>query len=371
MADEWERKPEYSHGYLVPFIGLALLWYRFPLLKMGRPGRHPIGVALLVAGTLAMFVAPAVLVREWGFLFAGVAIAGVAGILRPSELDVDRLHPTWWGLPFLVLGVGVRLIGAHFYLDVVDHLSLIPCVIGLVLLIGGRVAIRWSWPAILFLVFMVPLPYTLETMLRGPLRKVGTVASTFLMQTVGLPAFADGHRHEVLVGGMTQRIGVSEACSGLSMLMIFFALATAVAVVIRRPLWEKAILLSSAAPIALVSNVLRITVTGLMLYALKDSHLDFAVGSFVLLDISGTDFAHSFFHDWAGWLMMPLALGFLWFELAILRRLVLVEDDVPLALGLPLSVKSSADTNGQATSSERPPSSGFARETHAPVRANS
>jgi hypothetical protein len=33
------------------------------------------------------------------------------------------------------------------------------------------------------------------------------------------------------------------------------------------------------------------------------------------------EFAHKLGHDWAGYFMMPMALGFLWLELQILERL--------------------------------------------------
>jgi hypothetical protein len=35
-------------------------------------------------------------------------------------------------------------------------------------------------------------------------------------------------------------------------------------------------------------------------------------------------------HDWAGFFMMPLALGFLWLELQILERLTVPVDTVQL-----------------------------------------
>ena len=46
--------------------------------------------------------------------------------------------------------------------------------------------------------------------------------------------------------------------------------------------------------------------------------------------------AHAFFHDLAGWLMMPLAFAALWLELALLGRLFVT---VPVAAGpVPLTL---------------------------------
>ena len=58
------------------------------------------------------------------------------------------------------------------------------------------------------------------------------------------------------------RIGVVEACSGLSMLITFIALSTGMAIVVKRPLLDKIVLVMSAIPVALVANIARITLTG-------------------------------------------------------------------------------------------------------------
>ena len=105
-----------------------------------------------------------------------------------------------------------------------------------------------------------------------------------------------------------QEINIVEACSGLRMLVIFFALATAVVLLIRRPLWQKISIVASALGIALVVNVLRITATG------------------VLFETVGSEWARAVFHDLAGWLMMPVALVFLGLELKLLTHLILEPD---------------------------------------------
>jgi exosortase/archaeosortase family protein len=69
------------------------------------------------------------------------------------------------------------------------------------------------------------------------------------------------------------------------------------------------ILVASSIPIAVIANIVRITVTGL---------LHVGVGS---------ELADLVFHDLAGWLMMPLALGMLWVEMKFLTY-VLVDQPV-------------------------------------------
>jgi exosortase len=247
MAQCWAHNAQYSHGYLVPLFALALLW------------------------------------------------------LRRQQMPAWPLQPSWWGAPLLLFGICVRLFGAWYFSPWLDAISLVPTLGGLWLMIGGRAAWRWAWPAVLFLVFMIPLPYRLSGMLAGPLQRLATVVSTFGLQTLGIPALAEGN--VILLSEV--EIGVVEACSGLRMLVIFFALSTAVALLLRRPLWERLFVVFSAIPIALVSNIIRITVTG------------------VLHELVSNEFANEVFHDWAGWLMMPLALAMLWVELRLLSLLLI------------------------------------------------
>lgn len=277
MSDKWANDPQYSHGYLVPVFAAVLLW------------------------------------------------------LRRGQLDVTQLRPSWWGLPILIGGVLMRLAGSMYYLEWFDFLSILPVLFGICLLLGGWHALRWAWPAIAFLFFMIPLPYTLEVALRGPLRRVGTVASTYLMQTIGLPAVAEGN----VIVVEEHRIGVVEACSGMRMLMIFFALSTAVALLSERPLWERIVVILSAVPIALISNIIRITVTGVL-------HL-----------LVSSEIADLVFHDLAGWLMMPLGLLLLWLELWLLAHLFIVEVDRPMSMEMQMadgSVSTAADETKRRSS---------------------
>jgi exosortase len=153
---------------------------------------------------------------------------------------------------------------------------------------------------VLFLFFMIPLPHRVAVAAAEPLQRLATVASCYALQTLGLPAVPEGN--VILLND--SRIGIVEACSGLRMLVVFFALSTAVALVIHRSLWERLVVVGSAVPIALFSNLVRIVATG------------------VLHQTAGPRFADDFFHDLGGWLMMPLALMLLWVELKVLARLL-------------------------------------------------
>ncbi len=206
-----------------------------------------------------------------------------------------------WGLILVAAGGALRMAGSFLYFRYLEELSLLVCLFGICLVLGGLNLLRRAWPAIAFLFFMLPLPYSLEVALAGPLQRVATTCSTVCLQLLGFPATSEGN---IIILADT-RIGVAEACGGLSMLLTFFAAAVAFAVVIQRPFLDKIALVASAIPIALVANVARITITG------------------ALYQIAGDKVGLIFFHDVAGWFMMVLALGILWAEAWLLSRLLL------------------------------------------------
>lgn len=219
--------------------------------------------------------------------------------VRRRACPITELSPSWWGMAVLAGGSALRLVGAYFYLDWFEGLSLLPVLLGLVLLLGGR---RLAWqtaPAIGVLIFMVPLPFGVEGALSAPLQRLGTKVSTFALQTLGLPAVAEGN----IIYVEELSIGVLEACNGLGMLSAFFAISTTVALVVRRPLLDRAIIFLSAVPIGILMNLLRVTATGLVYVCI------------------GAPAAQTFFHHLAGWLMMPLAFVVVALELVLLRRL--------------------------------------------------
>ena len=71
---------------------------------------------------------------------------------------------------------------------------------------------------------MIPLPQQLETRCSQPLQGLATRASTYALQTLGLPAFAEGN----LIRINEVQLTIVQACNGLSMLFVFLALACAV-----------------------------------------------------------------------------------------------------------------------------------------------
>jgi exosortase len=267
MRTQWDSNPHYSHGYLVPLFAMILLFAR-------------------------------------------------RGEFRPS-----CWNPSWAGLFLLASGLGLKIVSSYYYIESLSHLSLVVVLAAVPFVIWGTKGFQWALPGVAFLVFMLPLPHRLEGAMQGPLRSAGTKAGTYFLQTIGIPAFNEGY--VIKVG--QQSIGVAEACSGLNMLMVFFALSTAVALMLTESWLFRFILVISAIPIAIATNILRIAVTAAVLVSLSDT---------TIFGMPGSEFAHRFFHDWAGWFMMPMGLLILWLEIWILEHLVVRVPDRPVsALG--------------------------------------
>ncbi len=198
----------------------------------------------------------------------------------------------------LAIAGAMRMVSSFYYYALLDPASLIPCLAGLTLFVGGWKALRWAWPAILFLIFMIPLPGFVANLMGGPLQRLATVASTFLIQTIGISAVREGN----VISLADSQIGVAEACNGLRNMMLFLTVCVGMVLISRRSAVEKAIIVLSSAAIALLANVVRIAATAILHETVSHAA------------------ATTLYHDMAGWFMMPVAVVFLWLELAYLNH---------------------------------------------------
>lgn len=279
-----------------------------------KPSASATRGALIAAGVLlAVFLwtywtPMGTLVRRWwsdsdytyGFLVP--VFAGVILWVRRGMLASFTPRGSLWGLAIMALAGFMRWVSVYCYFALVEPLSLIPLLAGMVLFVGGWRALRWAAPAILLLTFMVPLPGIVANLLSHPLQRAGTILSTYTLQTFGVPATSQGN---VILLTETQ-MGVVEACSGLRMMMLFFAVCFAAAFLVKRPVLDRIVIILSAAPVALLANIARIVLTG------------------VLHETISAKAADMLFHDLAGWFMMPVAVVILWAEMAILDCLLVL-----------------------------------------------
>jgi len=219
---------------------------------------------------------------------------------RRDTLPLADIHYSWWGLTVLGACFVMRYLGGLFYLDAADGWSILLWVAGVCWLLGGWRFLRWTAPGVAFLIFMIPLPHETGRAMRLPLQKIATKLSCFFLQSMGQPALAEG---------TTIRLGehhlqVEEACSGIRIFVTIIVMAFAYIMIVRPPWWERLVLILAIFPIALLSNALRIVVTGLL--------YQFVSGE------AGMKFSH----DFAGYLMMPIAAGMFALVLWYMSKLI-------------------------------------------------
>jgi exosortase len=187
--------------------------------------------------------------------------------------------------------------------------TLLPVIACLTLAAGGWPLLRRVWPAIAYLVFLLPLPQGINGLLSQPLQRVASAGSYALLKLTGLWVVPEGN--VILVGA--DPLEVAAACNGLSMLMCLAATVTAMTLLIAMAPWKRIVLLASIIPVALISNILRITATAWCYY------------------LFGSAVGGHFAHDAAGWLMMPVALVLVGLELGLLSWLMVRVEECPIS----------------------------------------
>lgn len=232
MIDDWLTDPNYSHGLLVPLISLWFAWKAWPRLKD----------------------APAV-PSNWGFL---LIIFGI--LLLGFGLTVHELFTSRSSLIFILAGLIQTLFGTR-------TLKLLALPLG-------------------FLFFMVPIPYTIYDALALPLRGLVSFIATEGLKVCGLPVIREGNI--IIMPNIS--LEVVEACSGMRSLVSLMALGTAYAFLFLKGAWRRAALIVSTIPIAVITNVARVFITGVLA-----RHL-------------GSVAAEGFFHDFAGFAVFAVAL---------------------------------------------------------------
>lgn len=285
----WTDDPNYSHGSLVIPIALVILWQR-----LSTPPTKPSPTVAKSTTKFASLPAAELLQNEPGTVPA------------KSSLSVVSAH--WWGWVGLLLVLAVRYFAYERNSQWIETATLLPAVACITWTYGGWSLMRRVWPAIAFLVFMLPLPSDLNNMIALPLQRLAATGSCYLLQLSGFWAIQVGNVINIDTPHGREALDVALACNGLRMLMTMCATITATVVLVQMPNWKRVTLLLSAVPIALVSNMIRIVTTAWFYYLLTGE--------------AGKKWAH----DASGWIMMPQALILVGLELLVLHWLVPDED---------------------------------------------
>jgi exosortase len=217
----------------------------------------------------------------------------------------------WIGVGILSAALGLRVLAAYYVFNTPGMLTFPLALIGAFVMVGGLGVLRWAAAPLLFLCFMFPLPMAGEKYVLKPLNTVAVTASTYTLQTLGVECYRQ--KNVIKIDRLEDDLAVIDQCSGLRMVTIFLALAVGYAMVVPMQWWERLTIVAFAIPIAVFVNLGRIVATGLLYLAAENT-------SFVTKDI-----AKHVFHNWAGYFMMPAALGLLFLLRYVLSRLIVEE----------------------------------------------
>jgi exosortase len=241
---------------------------------------------------------------------------------RRAMLAEIPAQGSWWGLAFFALWAGMRLYGVYFNYTWFQHASIIPGVAAIVLFVGGWRTLLWAWPAIVFLVFMIPLPGMATDFLSQPLQRIGSRGTVFLLQTLGIPAMC--MNTSIILRDLPQPLNVAEVCSGIRMLMLFFALCVGGAFLMtKKEWWERLLIVVSAIPIAVIANVCRLTM--IALFSELVSKWPNYLLSAKLAEKWPNNVTETWAHDYPGYLMMPVGMLLLWIEWTLFSKLFIEE----------------------------------------------
>ena len=232
MVMQWYQDDNYSHGFLVPIIAGYFLYQRWDGLKAIRVTPSNLGLAVIL-------------------------------------LALAQLTVAWLGMEYFTL-----------------RSSLVVLIAGMVIYFFGTEVFKSARLPILYLFFMIPLPYIVYDALAFPLKLFVTKVSVWFMKMIGIVVLREGN----IIMFPATTLEVADACSGIRSLVSLLALAVAYAFFINISPLKRWIIILSAIPIAIFTNAMRVIGTG------------------ILAQHWGAQAAEGFFHEFAGLVVFALAM---------------------------------------------------------------
>ena len=205
LIHDWSAREEYSHGMLIPFLSIYLLYQQRAYLKQPTSGQH-------------------------------------------------------YGLIGLGLGALVVLAGSFSTIHALTQYGVVISLIALFYTFYGTASWRHTILPLLLLLFMVPLPHFLHQAASAQLQLWSSQIGVWLIELMGISVYLEGNVIDLGV----YKLQVLEACDGLRYLFPLLTLSAIVAYLYRGSRWQKIVLFLSAVPLTVGMNSLRIAMIGWM-----------------------------------------------------------------------------------------------------------
>jgi exosortase len=252
--------------YYQVIIDLAVDWWTIPSQSQG-----------LLIPPLALFIA-------WERRRVTLA--------APANADGRGIAAIGFACVLFMLGK----LGAEFFLM---RLSFVILLIATVWTFWGLIRLRTLAMPFLLLATMVPLPAMVYNAAATPLQLLASRIATDFAQVLGVTVYRDGN----IIHLADISLGVEEACSGLNSLTALFVGAILLGYLNCKHIRTRVLLIFLSVPIAIVTNVLRVSGTAVI----ADYHREYALG---------------FYHAFSGWLVFVVGFGLLYLTARLLHRTI-------------------------------------------------
>ena len=210
LRAEWQINVQYNYGYVVPLLGLALLWRRWP--------ERPTPVAPARTG------------------LAGSVVGGLLVLALPVRMLIEG-NPEW------------RLI---YWINGFEVLGLSLCGIYLA---GGWRWVRYFAPPLAFMLIAIPWPMAWEQGAVQGLMRFVAYLTVEISGWLNIPAVQHGNLVEVGAGVL----GIDEACSGVRSLQSGLMVSLFLGELHRFSAFRRISLLAVSLVLVLFANVCRTT----------------------------------------------------------------------------------------------------------------
>ncbi len=207
LVYQWWNDADYSHGLLVPFVSLYLIWR------------------------------------------------------KRAELAEIPSRPSFAGL-FVVLGsLGVMFLGSLGAELSLARVSIVGVICGLIVYFRGWATLKALTFPIAFLLFCIPLPHLLYNEIVFPLQFIASGFATRVLEILNIfPIMREGN--VLVMPGL--RLEVVEACSGIRSLISLLALAAGYGYLAEKSNVVRWLMFLAMVPLAIISNGTRVMITALM-----------------------------------------------------------------------------------------------------------
>ena len=200
---------------------------------------------------------------------------------------VEKAAPHGFGNVLLLVSVMMHAAGLRMQ---IPHLSAVAFVLSLWallwLFLGSRAAWQ-AWFPLGFLLFAVPVSFMAHATF--PLRMLGTVASTWILNGIGIPTVQMGTA-VVSAAGQGFALDVADECSGIRSIMALMAITAIYAYVFRKHWFGRLFLFAMSVPVAVAANIGRIVTIA------------------IVARFWGQDLGMKIYHDYSGYLVFVLCV---------------------------------------------------------------